>query len=91
MRVLTVILLLLIGAMHAELWLGKNGVGRVRELADLVEQQKAANDDLRDRNARLAAEVSDLQNGLESIEEQARFELGMVRPDEILVQYTAKR
>jgi cell division protein FtsB len=91
MRLMTVLLLLLIGAVHAELWFGKNGVGRVRELADLVEQQKAANDDLRDSNARLAAEVSDLQTGLESIEEQARFELGMVRPDEILVQYTAKR
>ena len=91
MRALTLILLLLIGAVHAELWFGKNGVGRVRELAAQVEQLKAINDDQRDSNARLAAEVSDLQDGIENIEEQARYELGMIRPDEILVQYTAAK
>jgi cell division protein FtsB len=42
----------------------------------------------RARNARLAAEVSDLKEGLEMVEEKARAELGMVRPDEILVQVT---
>jgi cell division protein FtsB len=44
----------------------------------------------RARNARLAAEVSDLKEGLEMVEEKARAELGMVRPDEILVQVTKK-
>jgi cell division protein FtsB len=50
--------------------------------------QLSANRDARARNARLAAEVSDLKEGLEMVEEKARAELGMVRPDEILVQVT---
>jgi cell division protein FtsB len=91
MRVLTVILLLLFGAVHAELWFGRSGVPRVRELAALVSEQQAANDQVRESNARLAAEVRDLQDGLEMIEEKARQELGMIRADEILVQYAPKR
>jgi cell division protein FtsB len=56
----------------------------------LVEQQ-AANDAARERNARVAAEVNDLKEGLEMVEEKARSELGMVRPDEILVQVSARK
>ena len=48
-------------------------------------------DEARARNARLEAEVRDLREGLEMVEEKARFELGMVRPDEILVQLTKPR
>jgi cell division protein FtsB len=55
--------------------------------ADL-DAQLVANQEARARNARLAAEVSDLKEGLEMVEEKARAELGMVRPDEILVQVT---
>ncbi|MEY4754761.1 MAG: hypothetical protein RJA44_2436 [Pseudomonadota bacterium] len=91
MRVLTVILLLLLGAVHAELWFGRGGVPRVRELGGLVQDQRAANDQTREANARLAAEVRDLQEGLEIIEEKARLELGMIRADEVLVQYAPKR
>ena len=43
------------------------------------------------RNAQLVAEVSDLKEGLEMVEEKARFELGMVRPDEILVQVSTPK
>ena len=45
----------------------------------------------RDRNSRVTAEVTDLRDGLEMVEEKARSELGMVRPDEILVQITTKK
>ena len=56
-----------------------------------LDAQRAANVQARDRNARLAAEVSDLRDGLEMVEEKARAELGMVRPDDILVQVAAKK
>jgi cell division protein FtsB len=60
---------------------------RGRPAQDL-DAQLVANQEARARNARLAAEVSDLKEGLEMVEEKARAELGMVRPDEILVQVT---
>lgn len=91
MRVLAVILLLLLGAVHAELWFGRSGSPRVRELSALIQEQRAANDQTREANARLSAEVRDLQDGLEIIEEKARQELGMLRSNEILVQYAPKR
>ena len=56
-----------------------------------LDAQRLANAAARERNARVAAEVNDLKEGLEMVEETARAELGMLRPDEILVQMTAKK
>jgi cell division protein FtsB len=87
MRAVPLVLLALIALVQAELWLGRSGVPRVRELQRLVAEQQEKNEAARSVNARLSAEVRDLQEGLEIIEEKARGELGMVRPNEILVQY----
>lgn len=91
MRYITFALLALIGLVHAELWFGKGGVTRVMELQSKLAEQKAGNDTARARNAQLNAEVSDLKEGLEMVEEKARFELGMVKPDEIFVQVSTPR
>jgi len=92
MRTLTLVLLGLLGLVHAELWFGKSGVPRVMELTARLQEQTASNDAARLRNEQIAAEVRDLKEGLEMVEEKARFELGMVKPDEILVQIaTVKR
>ena len=91
MRLLTVALIALLGLVNAELWFGKGGLTYKIELEGKLEAQQAENDAARLRNARLAAEVSDLKEGLEMVEEKARFELGMVKPDEILVQISTKR
>ena len=56
-----------------------------------LSRQQLANDDARARNTRLEAEVRDLREGLEMVEEKARSELGMVKPDEILVQIAPRR
>jgi len=85
-RWLTVALLLLLVAVQAELWLGHAGMPAVMRMRSQLAAQQQVNDGARARNARLAAEVSDLREGLEMVEEKARAELGMVRPDEILVQ-----
>jgi cell division protein FtsB len=86
MRHLTLALLALLALVHAELWFGKGGVARARELEGRLHAQQAANAEARARNEQLAAEVRDLKDGYEMVEEKARDELGMVKPDEILVQ-----
>jgi cell division protein FtsB len=64
---------------------------QVMSLRSQLEQQTASNHAARERNARAQAEVRDLREGLEMIEEKARGELGMVKADEILVQLMPRR
>ena len=90
MRFVTLILVGLLVLVHAELWFGKGGVPRRMELEARLQAQKASNDAARARNEQLSAEVRDLKEGLEMVEEKARYELGMVKPDEILVQISTK-
>ena len=91
MRYVTVGLIVLLGLVHAEIWFGKGGMPRMLELQGRVATLKASNTADRQRNAQLDAEVRDLKEGLEMVEEKARFELGMVKPDEIYVQLTASK
>ncbi len=82
MRFLAIVLVVLIAALQYPLWFGKGGWMRVWEIDRQVQQQRAGNDKLRQRNAALEAEVRDLKNGYDAIEERARNELGMTRKDE---------
>ena len=91
MRWLSLALLALLLAVQGGLWLGKAGLPYVMSLRSQLAGQQAANDARRERNARVAAEVSDLKEGLEMVEEKARGELGMVKADEVLVQLTQRR
>ncbi len=86
-----VVLTALLVVVQSDLWFGKGNVPYVMGLQKQVDAQRQANAKLRDRNARVLAEVNDLKEGLEMVEEKARFELGMVKPDEILVQLTKPR
>ena len=88
MRLVGIVLVGLLMLVHAELWFGKGGFGRASGLQSRLDDQRARNRAAQERNERLAAEVRDLRDGLEMVEEKARFELGMVRPDEILVRLT---
>ena len=90
MRWLTVGLLALIGLLQYPLWLGKGGWLKVWEYDRLLQQQKEATRALEIRNGGLDAEVRDLKQGYEAIEERARFELGMVRQDESFVPIPEK-
>ncbi len=85
------ILSALLVVVQGDLWFGKGNLPYVMGLQKQLATQRAANVQARERNARMAAEVSDLKEGLEMVEEKARAELGMVRPDEILVQVSAKK
>lgn len=86
----TALLLALLVVVQGELWFGWGSVPRVAELQRKVNEQAARNAEARGANERLAAEVRDLKEGLEMVEEKARLELGMVKPDEVLVQITKK-
>jgi len=90
MRWLTVGLLALIGLLQYPLWLGKGGWLRVWEYDRQLQQQKEVTRKLEIRNAGLDAEVRDLKQGYDAIEERARFELGMIRQDETFVQIPEK-
>jgi cell division protein FtsB len=90
-RLVTAFLIALLALVHAELWFGNSGMGRVLGLQARLAEQQSVNATARERNDRLAAEVRDLKEGLEIVEEKARHELGMVKPDEILVQLTPRR
>jgi cell division protein FtsB len=85
-RLLAIIFAALILALQYPMWLGKGGWLRVRELDRQVEAQKHVNAELQTRNAVLDAEVRDLKQGLEAIEERARSDLGMIRHDEVFFQ-----
>ena len=88
MRLVTIALIVLIGWVQAELWFGKAGVAHVHEQRVELAALRATNDASKLRNDQLQAEVSDLKEGLEMVEEKARAELGMTKPDEILVVLT---
>ena len=83
MRWLTLFLALLIAALQYPLWLGKGSWLRVWEVDQKIAAQKQVNQGLKARNASMEAEVHDLKQGYDAIEERARYELGMVRQDEI--------
>jgi cell division protein FtsB len=86
MRLIALALLTLLILIQFPLWLGKGGWLRVWELDKQVNAAHAKNEELKARNAKLDSEVKDLKNGTAAVEERARFELGMIKKDEIFVQ-----
>ena len=85
-RILTLVFAAFLVLIQYPLWLGKGGWMRVWDLDRQLGGQRKVNDDLTRRNGVLDAEVRDLKNGLGAIEERARFELGMIKDDEIFFQ-----
>ena len=83
----TVLLLFLLCIIHAQLWIGRGSVHEVRAMTAKLTVLQSANASAKANNDRLAAEVRDLQDGLEMVEEKARNELGMVKPNEVFVQF----
>ena len=86
MKWLTLALAGALALIQYPLWLGKGGWLRVWEVDQQIGAQRALNARLHARNDALEAEVRDLKQGFEAIEERARSELGMVRQDEMFFQ-----
>lgn len=87
-RFLPAILVALLVLLHAQLWSGRGSIPSVREMQKQLDEQLAKNTQAQQANDQLSAEVNDLREGLEIVEEKARGELGMVKPNEIFVQVT---
>ena len=86
MRWFALILLVLLVLLQVKLWLGDGGIHDSRELDRTVELQAEENQSLDGRNQALMAEVEDLKEGRDAIEERARTDLGMIREDETFYQ-----
>ena len=85
-RFVFVILIALLGAFQAQLWTGRGSIPSVRDMQRRLGEQLIKNAKAQTGNDQLSAEVRDLKEGLEMVEEKARSELGMVKPNEIFVQ-----
>ena len=90
-RLVPLLLLALLGVIHAQLWLGRGSVPQVNALKQQLADQEQLNRAAQWRNEQLASEVRDLQEGRDMIEELARQELGMVKPNEVFVQIAQPR
>lgn len=86
MRLITLCLAALLLLIQFPLWLGKGSWLRVWDLDKQVVVAQNKNKDLQARNAKLESEVRDLKDGTGAVEERARYELGMIKQDEIFIQ-----
>ena len=87
-RVFPLLLIALLVALHAQLWLGRGSISHVNSLQVKLQDLSTKNKAAQQTNDQLASEVRDLKEGLEMIEGIARSELSMIKPNEILVQYS---
>lgn len=84
---LIVLLVILIGLQY-RLWIGDGGIAQGVQLKQQIAEQKAENERLFERNRVMDAEVMELKRGMETVEERARYELGMVKEGETLYLLT---
>ena len=91
MRWVTLTLAALLVLVQVDLWLGRGSLPQVWKLQRDLASQQQTNERARERNARVSAEVTDLKEGLEMVEDKARSELGMLKPDEVLVQVSKRK
>jgi len=84
-RAVAALLVLLLVIVQAQLWFGRGSVGDVAQMQRKLDEQKRHNGIAQQANEQLTADVRDLREGLETVEEKARSELGMVKPNEIFV------
>ena len=87
-RIVPIVLVLLLLVLQFQLWTGRGSVPDVAKQRESLTRLQEANTRAAQANERLASEVRDLQEGLEMVEEKARGELGMVKPNEVFVQIT---
>ena len=85
-KVILVAAILIIAVFQYRFWFGEGGYFPHQALVQNIQQQIETNEELKERNRILAAEVYDLKNGVEAIEEHARLDLGLIKPHETFVQ-----
>lgn len=86
MKIIIAVLALLFVLLQSKLWFGEGSMKDVWQLKDAIAEQSIENAQLKERNQTLIAEVDDLKQGLDAIEERARSELGMIKKNETFYQ-----
>ena len=86
LRPIHMVLIALLLVLQGQLWFGRGSLPDVMRLRQQLKEQKQNNASAQFANERLSAELHDLKDGLEMVEERARAEIGMVKPNEIFVQ-----
>jgi cell division protein FtsB len=86
MRWLIALLVTILLVLQYRLWVGEGSLAEVWRLRHQVEAQKKENERLMERNRALEAEVKDLKQGMDAVEERARNDLGMIKEDEVFYQ-----
>ena len=85
-KVILVLAIIIVVVLQYRFWFGEGGYFPHQALVQQIQQQAEVNADLKERNRILAAEVYDLKNGIEAIEEHARLDLGLIKPRETFIQ-----
>jgi cell division protein FtsB len=86
MRWFIAVLAVLVLVLQYRIWMSPDGAREVMRLEQAVAAQAEENQQLEMRNQQLAAEVRDLKQGLDAVEERARSDLGLVAPNETYFQ-----
>jgi cell division protein FtsB len=86
MRWFIAILAALVLVLQYRIWIAPDGAREVLQMRASVDQQRAENQQLEQRNRQLAAEVRDLKQGFGALEERARSELGLIAGNETYYQ-----
>lgn len=91
MRILTLLLIVLLGILQYRLWFGEHSIADYFRQQEELRSQQASNLELAKRNRLLLADVKDLQQGLDAIEERARNELGLIKDDEVFFRIISQQ
>lgn len=87
MRYIILILILALGGLQYKLWLGDGSIKQWRQLEEKISVQVSENKKLVARNHAIEADITELKRGDQALEEQARYELGMVKNEEVYYQF----
>jgi cell division protein FtsB len=87
MRTMLIILLFTLAALQYKLWLGEGNILEWKKLEKNLAVHIQENEKTASRNRAIEADILELKNGEQALEEQARYELGMIKQDEIYYQF----
>lgn len=87
MRLILLILILAFAGLQYKLWLGDGSIVQWKHIETKIAAQKQDNDVIASRNRAIEADILELKSGDQALEEQARYELGMVKNDEVYYQF----
>ena len=85
-RIVTAVLIAVLLLLQFQIWTGRGSVQEVSLMKLQLESQRNTNAQLEQQIGRIESEISDLKKGLSTVEEKARYEMGMLKPNEIFVQ-----